>query len=324
MAVKNKPLFISNFSMKRFILQFGLFFVFVLLSCYLVFMQADGSTDAFYVKFTTPQQASLIIGSSRAAQGLQPQVIYENLHATSIYNYAFSRIHTPYGKPYFESIKRKLKSDTKDGIFIVEVNPWSISQKKDEILDSLHFSENASYLGAITKVSTKPNLTYLLNFYDGRNIEIITKKGENYHGESLFVHDDGWFEVSLKDADTKRKQRIQNTVNSYSKIRNDYVGLSDVRLAYLKQTLLFLKNHGHVYIVRLPIASSMLAIETSLMPDFDTQMLQLAKELDVPYFNFMGKRTKFNYIDGHHLDIVSGEFLTKIIADSIQFYKSQR
>ena len=79
-------------------------------SCYAVFSLADGSTDAFYVKFTTPKQKALIIGSSRAAQGLQPAVINLVLENTHIYNYAFSRVHTPYGPAYFNSIKKKCYS----------------------------------------------------------------------------------------------------------------------------------------------------------------------------------------------------------------------
>ena len=163
--------------MKRFILHILVLSLFVGLSGYLVLMQADGSTDAFYAKFTTPKQQSLIIGSSRAAQGIHPQTINENLPHTAIYNYAFSRIHTPYGKPYLESIQRKLKPDTKDGLFIVEVNPWSVCKKKGELLDTLHFSEKASFLGTIKNVSANPNLTYLLNFYNGRNVEDITVRG---------------------------------------------------------------------------------------------------------------------------------------------------
>ena len=111
-----------------------------------------------------------------------------------------------------------------------------------------------------------------MNFYDGRNIEILTKKGANYHGEILFVHDNGWFEVNLKDSPKKRQQRIRNTVNSYTSIRSEYEGLSNIRLDYLKQTINFLKGYGSVCLVRMPVHEEMYTIETDLMPNFDNKI----------------------------------------------------
>jgi len=321
MEEKNRNSFIFNFNMKRFIVHIGIFLAVVGLSCYVVLYQADGATDAFYVKFTSPKQQSLIIGSSRAAQGLHPKVINQNLPNAHIYNYAFSRVHTPYGKPYLESIKEKLETNTTNGIFIVEVNPWSISSKKGEELDDENFSENASYLGKVKNVTAKPNLTYLLNFYGGRNVEIITKKGTNYHGETLFVHDDGWFEVSLKDTEQKNKNRIKSTLGSYKKIREEYKGISDVRLDYLEQTIRFLKKHGDVFLLRLPIDTRMMRIEDTLIPDFDVQMEILANKTEVKYLNLIPKNRDYHYNDGHHLNIQDGRLLSKSIADSIQYYK---
>ncbi|TPV33843.1 hypothetical protein FJ651_06705 [Paucihalobacter ruber] len=303
--------------MKRFIWHIIGFILITGLSCYIIFMQADGYTDAFYVKFTTPKQNSLIVGSSRAAQGLQPNSMSRVLPNYPIYNYAFSRIHTPYGKPYLESIKLKLKEDSKKGIFIVEVNPWSICKQKNEVLDSVNFRENNSFLGGVKNVSVKPNLEYLMNFYEGKNVDIFTKKGTNYHKEILFVHDDGWYEVNLNDSPKKRDQRINSTITSYSKIRTDYQGLSDIRLDYLKQTIDFLQYHGKVFMVRMPVHSNMLAIEKELMPDFDQKMLEVSMELELPYFNFTHMVDQFQYTDGHHLDIDSGSKFSVLLAQKI-------
>ena len=68
---------------------------------------AGGNTDSFYRRFTSPQQSNLILGNSRAAQGVRP----EFLHATNgekFYNYSFTIFDSPYGEAYFKSIEKKL------------------------------------------------------------------------------------------------------------------------------------------------------------------------------------------------------------------------
>ncbi len=307
--------------MKQFLIQIAVFSVAVLISCYFVFTQADGYTDAFYLKFTTPKQHSLIIGSSRAGQGLQPHIFNEALTHTSIYNYAFSRIHTPYGRPYFESIQGKLDTTRQDGVFIVEVNPWSISRHKIDNMDSRKFWEETTFINKVKNVSSNPNLKYLMNFYTGRNVEILTKKGGNYHNEIVFVDDFGWFKVKLKDNKQRKQKRTDNLIQSYEILLEDYIGLSNVRMTYLKKTILYLKPYGDVYLVRLPIDPRMLAIENSLMSDFDLQLEKAAIDWDVDYINLLFMNEQVEFTDGNHLIIESGERISKLVADSIQQLK---
>jgi len=83
--------------MKKFIIKTAIF-SFLTLSCFLfVLSRADGNTDPFYIRFTTPKQASLILGTSRAAQGLQPAVINE-IGKTQLFNYAFTLGQSPFGE----------------------------------------------------------------------------------------------------------------------------------------------------------------------------------------------------------------------------------
>ncbi|MEH6535810.1 MAG: hypothetical protein V7719_05410 [Psychroserpens sp.] len=304
--------------MKRFLLHIVLFLIILIVSGFIILCQADGHTDAFYTKFTTKKQNALIIGSSRAAQGIQPKVINNLISNLSIYNYAFSRVHTPYGKPYLSSIQKKLDPNTSNSIFLVEVNPWSISKQKGEELDSTYFEEQDSFLGKVKNPNSNPNLTYLLNYYNGRNVEILTKKGKNYHGETLFVHSDGWFEVKLKDSLERTTSRIKSTVKSYKNIRNEYEGKSNVRMAFLIKTIQFLHEHGSVYLIRLPVNDDMLQIENSLMPRFDSDIMELSRMLNTPYINLMPSRNNYEYTDGHHLNYESGQEVSKIIAELIK------
>lgn len=101
--------------MRQFLIQV-LVFCAIAVGLFLAFLsQADGSTDPFYIRFTTPQQESLILGTSRAAQGLQPKV-FDSISSLDIYNYAFTIGHSPYGKTYLNSIKKKIRENTKNGV----------------------------------------------------------------------------------------------------------------------------------------------------------------------------------------------------------------
>lgn len=73
---------------------------------------ADGYTDPFYMRFTTSKQNSLILGTSRAAQGLQPK-FFDSILKETILNYSFTVAHSPFGKTYLRSIKKKMDLNSK-------------------------------------------------------------------------------------------------------------------------------------------------------------------------------------------------------------------
>ena len=50
----------------------------ILIFSALIVLKADGNLDPFYIRFTTPKQKNMILGTSRAAQGLQPS-IFDNV-----------------------------------------------------------------------------------------------------------------------------------------------------------------------------------------------------------------------------------------------------
>lgn len=99
--------------MKRFLVHTCLFLFILLASFFMVFSMADGTTDAFYNKFSSPKQASLIVGGSRVAQGIQPNIIDSVYGSNNIYNYGFTISGTPYGEAYYKSISRKLDRNPK-------------------------------------------------------------------------------------------------------------------------------------------------------------------------------------------------------------------
>ena len=276
----------------------------------LVISKADGYTDGYYKKFTSPKQSSLIIGTSRAAQGLQPEVMNSILQ-TKIFNYAFTVMHSPFGPTYLESIKRKLNSKTTDGIFIVTVDPWSISSWTSTPNDITTFRERSSYLKNTKFVNINPNPWYIYNNW-GRNFYELLK---NKPGP-VFVHNDGWVEVNINMDSIAFNERLNDKVNFYRQHNLTKYNYSSVRLDYIKKTILFLRKHGKVFLVRMPVHPEILKIDNELLPNFDLKIKKLSN-LTQGYLDLNTNNTEFEYTDGNHLYKDSGRTVSKIVANWI-------
>jgi hypothetical protein len=279
--------------MKKFLIETTLFSVAIIASVYFVFLQADGKSDPFYSRTTTPKQSSLILGSSKAAQGLMPEALNPYLE-TDIYNFSFTVAHSPFGPSYLSAIEKKLGPNSKDGVFIITVDPWSISSDGIDPNDENQFGESKSFMGKLSSFSSKPNISYLLNSYGDNYIKILM----NF--SLMEVHDDGWLEVFPPMDSTSMKSRIaENIQEQKTKLKN--YKFSQTRFEYLKKTIETLKNHGKVYLVKLPVDDRIAEIEARLLPNFDEKIDKLAKSAAVPYLNLMNSDTKFTFTDGIHL-----------------------
>ncbi|WP_353777922.1 hypothetical protein [Winogradskyella sp. 3972H.M.0a.05] len=303
--------------MKRFLIKTILFSLMLALGFLALMTQADGSSDEFYLKLTSPKQSSLIVGSSRAAQSIQPQYINDKVE-DSLYNFAFSILHSPFGKAYHDLISRKLNTQTTDGIFIIEVNPWTLSSQTEEREDSLNFREVGSFVDKTHFVSIKPNPEYLIESYQEKNLNFITKKYRRGEYQTFYVEDDGWLEVVIESDMFSTAERTKRKINSYrKKLDAQYKGFSKTRFDYLIKTIKMLQERGEVYLLRIPVNDDMYALELELMEDFDNKMERLSETYDVPYFNFMNKRSHYQYTDGHHLTIDSGKQFSEELASLI-------
>jgi hypothetical protein len=283
----------------------------------LVFLQADGTTDAFYRRFTTPRQHSLIIGTSRAAQGLQPQIINSKLGGDTslteggLFNYAFTAANSPYGPVYTKSIQRKLTKDGYAGRFVLSVSPLSLSS----LCDSLYcFRENNLFLDKLEFVAVSPNVEYLVTSYGKPMIELLTR-----NDSSIYLHEDGWLEVSVDMKPQKIADRTQRKMDHYRNTLPSYK-LSETRLESLKELIAYLQNRGEVYLVRLPISDEMMNLEDEFFPDFDRMMEDLSTRYQVPYFNFTSSNEDYIYTDGNHLWKGSGAEVSRQLGDSILRY----
>jgi len=296
--------------MKRFIFQLTLISVISLSAILIIMSRADGYTDSFYVRFTTPKQQNLILGTSRAAQGLQPEVLRQILKK-DICNFAFTVAHSPFGPVYYESVKRKHNKKA-NGLFIIAIDPWSISSWCSSPNDLSQFRENKLCLNKTKIVNINPNIFYILDNLSGKYSDILFQKNPY-----MFLHKDGWLEISnIKMDSASVANRVSNKIKTYRNIHLPKTNFSSTRLKYLIKTVNYLKKFGEVYLVRLPIHDSMMEIEEELMCDFNLKIKE-AINISDGYFDMTPQNSLFDYTDGNHLFKDSGKKVSKIIANWI-------
>ena len=293
---------------------------------------ANGSTDNFYLRFTSSKQNSLIIGTSRSAQGIHPDILDSVLNLkdnNSIYNYSFSINNSSYGKEYYNAIENKINESVTNGLFIITIDPWAISS--DSTLHDNEIDIN-SILYSKKYYNSYPNYEYLIKNYKKGWGNILLKRIESnilfrnqnslskIKGSFTFLRKNGLLEVYTSMDSAYVKQNTQNKVHSYniSMSRNKF---SKFRFLYLKKTIQLLKKHGEVYLVRMPVHTSLLTIENSFYPLFDKKMINLANSTHVAYLNFVNSSTQYSYTDGNHLYIEDAKIYSIKLAERIKNYQ---
>ncbi len=256
--------------------------------------------DAFYARFTAPPAASLVLGTSRAAQAVRPDVLQARLggqYEGPWLNYAFTLNHSPFGPAYLASIQRKLAPGTRHGLFVVTVDPWSLSLPRQQVAGA-GFPEDTYMLSKVQNVSQNPNVEYLAHelaspFY------MALLRGKYSNPE--YLHPDGWLEVGLPSplADTTQQQRREADKLATYRRTAAKSSLSAARLASLRSLLALLQAHGRVVLTRLPTGPRLAALEADYAPDFDQRMAQISTEFGVPYLNYI--REPYLTNDGNHL-----------------------
>lgn len=299
--------------MKSFIKKITVLFLFVIVIYVSLGFLADGYTDAFYSRFTVPKQSSLIIGTSRVAQGIHPSVLNEKLDATKyqlpVYNFGFTILDSPYGKTYYNLIVNKLKENTNNGIFILDINPWGLSSRKE--LKKPRESERQ--ISKITYTSLNPNYDYLRNGYKGTMFGLIYKKIKR--DTTLFLNENGRLLVNVDMSSSEVSRRTVGKIKTYKRNREEFK-FSLKRLEWLKKTVSFLSKKGKVIFVRMPINKEILELENSLIPNFDELIVDSFP--NVTYLNYKNQREGLVFIDGNHLYKKSGKGFTELLAKDIE------
>lgn len=303
--------------MTRFLIKLLIFTVFPISTLFGVFLFEDGTTDPFYQRFTTPKQNALILGNSKAAQGIMPSILNRELEArlgTKIFNYSFTVYSSPFGPVYLESIKRKIKDEGTPGYFIITVDPWSISSDISDPNDISLFEENGNFLQKSKNVDLSPNLRYLIFDYSSSYYEILLLKFTPYTSK---LHKDGWYQSGKSTTEKSRNDKRKFMINHYTNFLGIYA-YSEKRLEYLYETIEYLKEKGNVFLIRMPIHPDILTIENLLDPLFNQRMSRISKTLEIPYLDFNKYDKDYIFKDGLHLEEKSAQYLSIEIAEWVK------
>ncbi|NNC50715.1 MAG: hypothetical protein HKO01_09295 [Flaviramulus sp.] len=301
--------------MKTFLIKSLSFFLIIILLLTLFLHHYGGYVDYFYNKFTTPKASSMIIGDSRALQGLQPAIINEYYNNSKfdlpIFNYSFTISQGLIGSHYRKSILKKIDANTKKGLFIIAINPWMLGSKKENNNYKGEFKESGTPPHNMNFISMNPNFEYLLKNYNYFHFKAVFRK-------KSFLHKDGWLEENNLPKDSLVfKDWKKNQINMFTGFIKGYK-VSEFRKKSLDTLIKDLKKYGQVYLVSTPIDKDILEIENRFYPDFDKDMDAVSKLNSVAYFNFnKANNQSYATYDGHHIDKFGGKLFTKALCDSI-------
>ena len=316
--------------MKKSILKLIAFAIIPLIViCYAIYLTGE-KTDDFYKRFTSGVQSSLILGSSRGSSidpAILDRIIKEKKSDIKFYNYAFTWGHSPYGPKYLESIKKKVDPKTKNGIFIIIVEPTALMVNKTSPDDPKYYFENDKSVATTHFTNLNPNLEYLIKSYDysitrALNLKIIPPKNPMAEVEVL---DNGKVEVSMiKEFDPQQRRAENNRKMIEFKKRIGDLKWSEKRLTYLDMTVKFLLQHGQVLLIRMPINKIPYEIENSAVPYFDLKIQIIAHQNKIDYTNYNLQAHSFQCTDEVHLNKESiskftNELGYKLLAN--QFHK---
>ncbi|GGC88427.1 hypothetical protein GCM10011508_14640 [Flavobacterium lutivivi] len=302
--------------MKKFLLKLALFSVIISIIILYILNKYSGYVDYFYGKVSSPAQTSLIIGDSRSLQGIQPSVIDSALskkYELPILNFSFTVKQMSYGDAWIKTIKKKVRPETKNGLFILSVHPWVLSEREEDDVLNGKFYEEKMPPNNLHFVNTNPNIEYFFKNYEYFHFKSMIKK-------ISIVHEDGWLEensTATSDSATLRGwENIQ--INLYTKFSKKWKK-SIFRVKKLSETIDFLKQHGKVVLVRMPVSKEIFDLELSYWRDFNQEITKLAKDKSVEYYDF-SLSDDFGFYDGVHLNKKNGKKFTSILCDSISKY----
>lgn len=303
----------KNFVVKSLIIGCAVVALFV---AFCFCLRSWGLSDWAYKRFTVGKQHSLVIGTSRSAQGIQPEIINECFVENTdfclpIYNFSFTVTSSPYGEIYYDAIRKILIDDcyegeVKKGLFILSVDPWGLAMEEE--WDSQGYREETSCLGEIKLMGINPNLQYLAYYFHLRDMTWLDR--------TMRLQNDGWLKVNFSMADTTLlNENIKQKLILYRDYR---ITQSAYRLFWLEKTIDLLKQYGNVYLCRVPVHKEMLEIENEKWTSFDDDIKKISDSHGVPYFSFVNDVDKYHTIDGNHLYKDDGALFTKNLCDSIK------
>ncbi len=297
--------------MKRFMFKLVLYCTLVTLPYYLIQYSLMKQNDAFYWK-SVKKTDHIVLGGSRALKGIFPHLITKELGLESdMLNFAFTGVLSPYGEKYVQAVKRKLKSTTKAGIFILSVSPGGVM----DFVETNVPREDAFRFYDLWSMNQEPNVEYVLRHPRKGSALLLEwlKDEDEEDSNTRRVYQDGSSGTYLPEGFKTRKRGV---VMRYP------MKMSSDREEMLSALIDYLSSRGSVFLVRIPVSLQTLGEEDAMYPSFDNKMLEWCNQKkNTWYINYRDSIPSVPYLfsDGnHHLEGKSAEKFSLVLAKDIK------
>ncbi|MCE7993804.1 MAG: hypothetical protein HEP71_17590 [Roseivirga sp.] len=263
--------------------------------------------DPIYTKLVGKHKF-VITGVSRAKIGLSPMILHEEMELKAVpQNLAISNLSTPYGPFYYAFLQKKITiQEAADHFHLISVSPVSIM----DVDDTLTYSrESHDLIYKLQSVSNRPNLEYVFRIPSFEMLHNQIRLSLTESQMVLKMHNTGWMEVNPK-GDFRMSINYIDAPYRPSLEREEY----------LRKTISLLEKTGNVFLIRMPVSSSMLQIEKNLYPNFDEVITKIAHESSVPYLDYTADGDSYEFYDnpGHHLTGKSARDFTRVVTKDLK------
>lgn len=268
------------------------------------FIFADASIDTHYMKLASPKSNRLVLGTSRASQGIDPRIL-----GPGAINFAFTMSSSPFGETYEEAIRKKVGGEVSGGNFIVEVSPLAVS---DLTLNTTGPREEKGILSRTWFVSGEPNLQYLIACY-GKPLWTLAVPRRT---SILKLREDGMLVVTLDESEEERSRRIRLKTERYADV---FAGasVSNKRIESFRSTLRFLAARGDVTVVRLPMGRRMYEMEKEYWPGFSSWVEEEADAVGARFVDLSTDSRDSITTDGNHLTTEAAAAASEVIRTTL-------
>ena len=300
--------------MRRFLIHIGIWGGLLAVTfATVITYHAGPRTDYFYNRFTQPKADNLILGSSRAAQGINPAEIAQE-SSVEFFNYSFTNYNSPYGKCYFAAAKKKF-TETKDVITILEVNPFILSnyRKNMEGVNEI-FEECEAAPSNMWTVDVEPNFEYIIRNYSE---DLRTLTGIKARPYAIYLHNDGWLEIEIPYDTAYFGKNTEEKVRNYNELVQK-IKPSAARWKALEEMVFYFKQFGKVFLVRVPVSPEMAIIEKDYYPSFHSEVEAFAKRNDVEFLDYFHLNDSLFFTDGNHLHRESAQRFSEVLGADIK------
>jgi hypothetical protein len=273
----------------------------------------DGSISIGLSKVSAGNHKNLIIGTSRIAQTLQPKALNDVLHKQFL-NFAIDAATTSYSETYNKAIANIIPDNCKDGMFILAMDPWTITSYHDPNTGELMEPEKNSALGQQLTITDHLNIEYLIRDYNEGWGQILLSRIRS--NSTVICHKDGWVEVTRPSDSTFVAERMGKKIQRKRKDM-EHAFISESRKKSLIRLLGYLKERGDVYFVRLPVDPEFLKLEQEIYPGFDSFVDSLQNQFQIEYLDMQSYSSEVIFNDGHHINKNYAPAMSLVVANWI-------